>query len=60
MKKEEPQKLRNVSKLKNVIRIKLKLKLTTDNTASGIFSVFSMLEYDYTVLAYTYWSYHNM
>ena len=55
MKKEEPHKLRNVSKLKNAIGMKLKLKLTTDNTASGIFSVFSMLEYDYTVLAYTYW-----
>lgn len=36
MKKEEPQKLRNVSKLKNVVGIKLKLKLNTDNTASGI------------------------
>ena len=36
MKKEEPQKLRNVSKLKNVIGMKLKLKVKTDNTASGI------------------------
>lgn len=60
MKKEEPQKLRNVSMFKNVIGIKLKLKLNTDNTASGIvnyiFSGFNTLEYNYTVLAHTYCS----